>query len=692
MIVTRYGSAYALTSTFEEKALPKSAQWRWHGKDCYHPRFKCKACPAGVPRNVWWTDEPAKLAELARLHPTMAGASALQWPDSETEQLATGHAASKTEALEASRATDADVEIPAPVGLSYLPYQRAGIAYAMQRPRCLIGDEMGLGKTIQAIGLINADPSIKTVLVVCPSSLRLNWQREAQKWLTRSFKFHLVDDGSAPPANATFVIVGYPRLVGKPGVAIVKALMDRQFDLLVTDEAHFCKNPKAQRTTAVLGKQAHKAEPAVAGLIDRARRACFLTGTPILNKPVEIQPLLAALAPTEFGNFFKFALRYCDAKKVPAGRNMVWDFSGASHLDELQTRLRTTVMVRRLKKDVLTDLPAKRRQVVVLPTNGASSAVAAESSAWQRHQQTIDELSDAVDLAAAMDDKAAYEKAVSALAEAQRIAFTEISRERHNVAVAKIPAVIEHLRGMLDEGVSKIIAFAHHHDVVHALQAEFGAEAVSLTGETPMADRQVAVDRFQQDASCRVFIGSITAAGVGLTLTAASNVVFAELDWVPANVSQAEDRAHRIGQTESVLVQHLVLDGSLDCRMAEEIVAKQAVADRALDNAAKALKLGTPATPRSNRASARPEVYPVATDEQRRLALQAMRTLAAYDPDHAGELNNMGFNRVDGPFGHKLAACSSLSDGQTWAAMKLARKYRRQLGSLADKLGVGAAQ
>ena len=886
MIINTHGSLYAAVSTFAEKDLLKAAGFRFHGRDCSSGRWgKCKACPSNVPVNAWWTDDAAKVGELVRLHGSATGQKLpLEIADPALLARASKGATAKTEALEASHAVDAAIDVPAPAGLAYLPYQLGGIAYmaskfgvatgngggqdsanakrrlskdgestegregesgqgartgsaveghgdaprdrvgsgvagqgvagddrghapagsqaasprragagagvgsaqlswgeragadrssgdrvgqpsaarvrdgatdpdsgsrdsalaaaelqgGFRRPEdqdrdragravasptreasrgreedggadrarldgqargsspcgVLLGDEPGLGKTIQILGLINLDPTIRNVLIVCPSSIRINWLREAQKWLTRRFVFHVVDEAEAPPAGASFVVVGYPRLSGKAGKVVHAALMARNWDLIAVDEAHFCKSVKAQRTVAVIGKQARKDDPAIDGLIHASKRSVFATGTPILNKPVEIQPLLAALAPSIFGNFFMFAKRYCDAKQVPAGRNgMVWDFSGASHLDELQLKLREHVMVRRLKKDVLTDLPPKRRQIVLLPLNGAASAVERENAAYDAREERLADLREQADLASAVGDSTTYEQAVAALREAQRLAFTEIAAERHRVAVAKIPACIEHVRGVLDEGVEKCIVFAHHRDVLAALAEEFGDEAVTLHGETPMAARQVAVDRFQTDPSVKIFLGSITAAGVGLTLTASSHVVFCELTYVPAEVSQAEDRAHRIGQRGNVLVQHLVVDGSLDARMVETIVAKQAIADAALDTAAAAIHLGAPVSPRSRRAQqdGRPEVYPVPTDEVRRLALYAMQALAGAC-DGARAIDGHGFNKVDSGFGKRLAECSSLTDGQVWAATKLARKYRRQLGAtVVDGLGIGAA-
>jgi hypothetical protein len=179
------------------------------------------------------------------------------------------------------------------------------------------------------------------------------------------------------------------------------------------------------------------------------------------------------------------------------------------------------------------------------------------------------------------------------------------------------------------------------------------------------------VDRFQTDPAVKVFLGGITAAGVGITLTAASTVVFAELDWVPGNVTQAEDRAHRIGQVESVLVQHLVLDKSLDARMAQRIVEKQEVMDKALDLS---FERDLPAL-----GTARPSKYPPATDEQKAAALHGLRILAGVC-DGAVERDNVGYNGLDSRIGKSLAARSSLTDGQFWLARRILPKYHGQIG------------
>jgi hypothetical protein len=271
-----------------------------------------------------------------------------------------------------------------------------------------------------------------------------------------------------------------------------------------------------------------------------------------------------------------------------------------------------------------------------------------------------------------------------------------MSALRHETALAKLPYVIEHLRDALESG-EKIVCFAHHLDVIAALKAEFGAACVTLTGSTSVADRQAAVERFQNDPACTLFIGNILAAGIGITLTASSHVVCAELDWRPAMVTQAEDRTHRIGQRNAVLVQHVVFDGSLDAVMAKRIIAKQEIIDAALDKGMAEAEVepayAEPADmPVAAPVEAAQRVEPPSgmdiTPEQSAAILAALRRLAALDPDNARVVNGVGFSKFDGPIGKSLAACAVLSPKQAALGRKIARRYRGQLGdALVAKMG-----
>jgi SNF2-related domain/Helicase conserved C-terminal domain len=668
---------------------------------------------------AWTTTEIEVAAKLARFAEPALRA--------ELESTAARLRTEAETAIEASRATDdAAAEIPIPAGLSYLGYQKAGINYALRQMGIpgiggvLIGDDMGLGKTVQAIGLANARPDIRRVLVVCPASLRLNWLREWRRWTTRDMKADMATTARWPE-DAEVVVLNYD-IVGK--------LRDRidavAWDLLVLDESHVLKNAKAQRTRAVLGgggKGKDAAKPIA------ARLRVFLTGTAILNRPVELWTTVQACDPEGLGaNFMGFAKRYCAAHQTRFG----WDFTGASHLDELQTRMRSRFMVRRLKADVLTELPEKRRQLIELAANGAGAIVAAERKAAEALEDRVARARAAVLLAEAEGDRNAYRRAVEALRTAQAAAFTEMSKLRHDTAVKKIPYLIEHLREAI-EASGKVICFVHHKDVVDALKAEFGGAAVAITGETKLTDRQAAVDRFQADASCTLFIGNILAAGVGITLTASSHVVFGELDWRPGIVTQAEDRAHRIGQRNSVLVQHIVFEDSIDAVMAKRIIAKQEVIDRALDKDAAALdaddgavdvllagveaaqaeaeatraarlESAIEATERAaapfaaaHAAEGKPRWQVLEEARERKWAAldgeaaamtpaqvaavhQGLRLLAGLDADHAMQRNDAGFNKPDSYAGHALAEKPALTSRQAAAGRAMLRKYRGQLG------------
>ena len=614
-----------------------------------------------------------------------------------------------------SRATHADVQVPCPEGLSYMPFQLAGIAYAMAHENVLIGDEMGLGKTIQAIGVSNASPETRNVLIICPASLRINWMREWEKWDIKNLSTGIATTKTGLPGTDV-VIINYD-ITWK----MRELLRCRNWDMVIMDEAHLLKNHKAQRTYAVLGG---KREEEVIEPIPAQRRLA-LTGTPLVNRPAEGWTLFHALAPNAFGSWYHYMTRYAAAYRGDHG----WDVSGASHLDELQDKLRTSLMIRRLKCDVLQELPAKRRQVIEIPANGAKRVVATEAKAAAAQQELLEGLQAAVELAKVSEDQDEYRDAVKALRAGNLVAFSEIASLRHQTALAKVPVVCEHVRQVLEANdAQKIILFAHHIDVIDQIMAELGPDfgAVKVTGQVNMSGRQAAVDMFQASSQCRLFVGNIKAAGVGLTLTASDHVVFAELDYVPGIVQQAEDRAHRIGQSNSVLVQHLVLEGSLDARMAKALVAKQVVLDKALDDEHTPApqpdfsQIEPTSPPFKTAASDKGEVFGKAigiteedsaaisasilvarrasssstsrqqlefqadlmTDAQISAVHQACQFLTDSDTDYAMDENGFGWNKVDSHIGHTLGGLGSLTPLQAALGRSIAKKYHRQYTTL----------
>lgn len=481
--------------------------------------------------------------------------------------------------------------------------------------------------------------------------------------------------------------------VGREGVLIINydivlrheaKLKTIKWDAIIIDEMHFLKNPKAKRTLAIVGGKitnvdanGNKTEQVFRPITGRRRMG--LTGTPIPNRPIEGWTIFNYLDPMEFSNYWAYSRRYCNGGDNGYG----WDPKGASNLLELQTRLRSSIMIRRLKKDVLTELPAKRRAVIEFQADACNEFVQRERDAWERKEAAMLEMRTAVELAKASDNPEDYRIAVANLKEAAVAAFSEISRLRHETAVAKIPYVVEHVRCAIEDG-SKVILFAHHRDVIQTIANEFAKECVTLFGETPNERRQANVDRFQNDPSCKLFIGGIMAAGVGITLTASSHVIFAELDWVPGNVTQAEDRAHRIGQHNMVMVEHLVLEGSLDARMAEILVEKQSVIEQALDKEIDTAPV-IPVSQRERGATETASKQAIAKAAEKLTAAeiadihQKLRILAGMDQDHAAQLNGVGFSRIDGQIGHSLAERMILTPKQAALGAKLAHKYRGQL-------------
>lgn len=571
--------------------------------------------------------------------------------------------------------------------------------------------------------------------MICPASLKINWLRESAKWLTRRMTIAIGDSQRFPDRDV--VIINYEALAkhctmerqrSKNGTLRKTyevtdwGILNQPWDLLVVDEAHLIKaGAKSQRGCIVtnLAKQ-----PFV-------KRKLFLTGTPIVNRPVELWPLISSLDPKTWNSWWKFTQRYCEQHHDGYALNV----KGASNLDELQHLLRGTILLRRLKSDVLTELPPKRRQVIELAANGAGSVVAQEQAAWQQHQDHIDELRVRVEISKASENPRDYEEAVAALRAGTSAAFTEMAKVRHAVALAKVPYVIEHVTSALEDNPNyKCVVFGWHLDVLGKIAAAFAPGVAVVTGEISKdeyqectvchrkvgqpvhcgratlltSDRQKQVDRFQTDPQCQVFVGNIQAAGVGFTLTASSHVVFAELTWVPGELSQAEDRLHRISQRESVLVQHLVLEGSLDAKMAQTLVEKQRVMDEALDrktDRADAIEQGLarePAVPvtrvevaATHRTGRRNIELAAAKMTPERIAAvhECIRLLAGVC-DGASSYDSMGFSKVDVSIGHQFAGLPRLTARQAALGAILANKYHRQLpaGLLAVAKGQDAEQ
>lgn len=414
----------------------------------------------------------------------------------------------------------------------------------------LIADEMGLGKTVQALAVLAATDAYPAV-VVCPASLRLNWERETRKWLPGRTVEVLSGTKAVPRREwPDVVVLNYDVLhAWSDTLPVPRAL--------VLDESHCVKNADARRTKAAI-RLADR-------MPDNALRLC-LSGTPVMNKPGELLTQLRILGRLEeFGGAQAFKDRYVH---------------GPRNLTELNRRLRATCFVRRRKEDVLTELPPKRWSDLYV--EGDPQVMAR----YRRAEQDVvsflaDRAREAALASGATEEqaqRAAWERALRAQS-AEHLAA--VGALKKLAAEAKMPAVRQWIADFTESG-GKLVAFGHHRDIVGALDEQF-AHGCRVQGGMDAEARQAAVDRFQTDPDQKVIACSLNAAGVGLTLTAASDVLFVEQGWTPAAMDQAADRCHRIGQVDSVTAWNVLAAGTIDEDVAALIARKREIVDAATD-------------------------------------------------------------------------------------------------------------
>ncbi|KAI5618620.1 SWI/SNF-related matrix-associated actin-dependent regulator of chromatin subfamily A-like protein 1 [Silurus asotus] len=406
---------------------------------------------------------------------------------------------------------------------SLMPFQQLGVNFAVSREgRLLLADDMGLGKTVQAICIAAYYRNEWPLLIVTPSSVRFTWAEAIRRWLpsVAADSINVVVTGKDCLRSGLINIISYD-LLSKMG----KQNFASPFGVLIMDESHFLKNIKTARCKAALP------------LLKAAKRVILLSGTPAMSRPAELYTQILAVRPTLFPRFHDFGVRYCDAKQLPWG----WDYSGSSNLAELKLLLAECLMLRRLKPDVLSQLPAKQRKVVTVTTDGINSRTKAALSAAAK------------ELAKECHNKKQEKDAL--------LVFF------NHTAEAKIKAILEYISDMLECGREKFLVFAHHRRVLDSITKELtdkGISHIRIDGSTPSAERQQLCEKFQFSEQSCVAVLSITAANMGITLHTADLVVFAELFWNPGILIQAEDRVHRIGQTRCVDIHYLVAKGTAD--------------------------------------------------------------------------------------------------------------------------------
>lgn len=504
-------------------------------------------------------------------------------------------ARSAHESINKSWAMDTDFRVE---GLPFKlwGYQHAGVEYIIEMKSAFLGDDQGTGKTIQALAAIHHTQAFP-VVIFCPSSVAINWAKEAAKWLPSLgpmqdisiCKGHKPDTVLKPIKTSGLVIPvnKYDAKILICGYAIASYHADLLFVrdnvTVICDESHYIKNPEAKRTAAIFK------------CVKEATYRWLLTGTPMKSRPLELEAQLKALGYLDqFGGSWKFRHRYCDPRHDGYG----WSFKGASNMDELREKLRSMCMIRRLKKDVLPDLPPKIWSDIPVEIDNRKEyeraakdiieyiyqKVLEDPSYWNEVVNQIEEGGIPIpDGAWKSEDQAAFvrkylrEMAKDKSATASRaIHLVEISVLRQLSAQGKFSGMAEFLESLLESG-EKVVIFASHKKIQHELRELFPGSAHVL-GEDSMETRQRNIESFQQDGGPQVIVCSLQAAGEGITLTAASNLVFVEQGWTPGQMDQASDRIHRIGQeADSVNIYNMIGVDTIDEYMVSLINRKRKV-------------------------------------------------------------------------------------------------------------------
>ncbi|PFX16259.1 DNA annealing helicase and endonuclease ZRANB3 [Stylophora pistillata] len=432
---------------------------------------------------------------------------------------------------------------------------------------------MGLGKTLQAISIAYYYKDAWPLLIVVPSSVKFSWIDEIEKWLPE-FEPHdlnLIRSGCdiSNLGKAMIHVVGYGLLSVATSKLLLEALENHKLNIVILDESHYLKNRQSVRTKHLLQ------------ICKKAKHAILLSGTPSLARPRELFPQLNIVCPGKFGSFSHFVKRYCDARDVFFRGKRGYDTSGASNLDELYHLLKTHVMIRRLKKEVLTQLPPKRRQKVIFDISESNSKYNTELKQIMKDFRKCS----AIINGSIADDQSIE----SPLTEIRRLSTLVY----HYTGLVKIGPVLKYIEDLAQGMDGKFIVFFRHRLVRQAIEAKLVAlklKYICIAGDVPSGIRGELVHSFQTDTQVRVAALSIEAASFGLTLTAAHHVVFAELHHTPGVIIQAEDRAHRIGQTLPVNIHYLIAKGTVDEILWSLIRRKVYVTTTTLDGKCKDLE------------------------------------------------------------------------------------------------------
>ncbi|XP_042437727.1 SWI/SNF-related matrix-associated actin-dependent regulator of chromatin subfamily A-like protein 1 isoform X2 [Zingiber officinale] len=550
-----------------------------------------------IPKTSWHAKERLWMFPLSSLAVAEEVLSAVNGANVEVEKLDVLVHRALGAASAVNDLRDLYDRMPSYLETKLLPFQREGVRFILQHGgRVLLADEMGLGKTLQAIAVAACMPEAWPVLVITPSSLRIQWAFMIQQWLNIPFADILVvlsQSGGSNKAGFKIVFSHLKSSIHLDGVfnivsydvvpKIQDILLASEFKIVVADESHFMKNAQAKRTNACIP------------ILKKAQYAILLSGTPALSRPIELFKQLEALHPNVYKNVHEYGNRYCKG-------GFFGVYQGASNHEELHSLLKATVMIRRLKRDVLSQLPVKRRQqleVVKMNIQACNSPEKIESLKFM--QKNL------------------------------------INKIFNDSAEAKVPAVLDYLGTVIEAGC-KFLIFAHHQhmiDAIHQFLLKKKVGCIRIDGGTPPTSRQAFVADFQEKDSIKAAVLSIRAGGVGLTLTAASTVIFAELSWTPGDIIQAEDRAHRIGQVSSVNIYYLLANDTVDDIIWDVVQNKLENVGQVLDGQENTLVVSSNPSSRSPHKQLTLDANPSSRSPHKQLTLDAfMKRCQSTDDTH----------------------------------------------------------
>lgn len=511
-------------------------------------------------------------------------------------------------------------DISVPDGLTYFDYQKGFVEFAKDYTKndcfnVLLADSMGVGKSISTIALINKY-KFKRILIVCPNHLKYNWKDELEKWLVQPLKIQLIKSGKEVDKNNDIFIINYESVIenrkvkSKIGNDIIRenkifnSLIDMEFELLVMDESHYLSNLRSKRTKALQK------------LSRNTIHKLALSGTPMKNRPFELFPVLNILRRDIFPNYFDYAKRYCNLKKTPWG----YDYKGSSNLKELNEILTSELMLRRLKSEVLKQLPKKTRTFMTISGNiskrykqiyeGLKESLTKMKTGKKQGDSimSVDEVKEYKRLLKRKELieleqnrfetlKEKFEKRetfMNMLKNGEVTAFEKIQEARKEAFKCKIKDLVELINDTVKQDESCVV-FIYHKESFELLKKKLESLKINVlgfTGDSTIEERHGQVQRFQEGEG-DVFLVTLSTGSTGITLTRSNVVIIAQVDWSTDVMKQAEDRCLRIGQDKAVSVYYPILKDSIELHIANVVKEKINVVDKAIEGFEDGLDTGS---------------------------------------------------------------------------------------------------